>query len=52
MNLNQETNTTEGFDRGVEPKIDTCFLNVGGFFLALELTVLSDFMCFFVVLKR
>jgi hypothetical protein len=31
-NLNQETNTTEGSDRVVELKIDTCFLNLGGFF--------------------
>jgi hypothetical protein len=31
-NLNQETNTTEGFDRVVELKIDTYFLNLGEFF--------------------
>jgi len=31
-NLNQETNTTEGFDRVVELKIDTYFLNLAGFF--------------------
>jgi len=31
-NLNQETNTTEGSDRVVELKIDTYFLNLGGFF--------------------
>lgn len=31
-NLNQETNTTVGFDRVVELKIDKGFLNLGGFF--------------------
>jgi len=31
-NLNKETNTTEGSDQVVELKIDTYFLNLGGFF--------------------
>jgi len=44
-NLNQETNTTEGFDRVVELEIDTCFLNLGGFFWPGN-PVLSDFMFF------
>lgn len=28
-NLNQEISTTEGFERVVELKINTCFLNLG-----------------------